>query len=258
MYLFDEMIERISHIVDPAKIDVIISNHVEMDHSGGLPMIKKICPKAQIFTSPNGEKGLKKHYGDDLELNVVDSGGSINIGKRTLQFVLTQMVHWPDSMVTYISEDKLLLPNDAFGQHIASSQRFDEEVGWDIMKEEAAKYYANIVLPYGQQVLKALEAVSKLKIDMIAPSHGLIWKQHISHILEEYKKWASNTANDEAVIVFDSMWGSTEKIARKIYDVFEEKGVGVSLLNLKATDISDVMDKGSYCKVYMRRVTYIK
>ena len=242
-YLFDEMIERISHIVDPAKIDVIISNHVEMDHSGGLPMIKKICPKAQIYTSPNGEKGLKKHYGEELELNVVDSGGSINLGKRTLQFVLTQMVHWPDSMVTYIPEDKLLLPNDAFGQHIASSQRFDDQVGWEIIKEEAAKYYANIVLPYGQQVLKALEAVSGLEIDMIAPSHGLIWKKHISYILEEYKKWASNTANDEAVIIFDSMWGSTEKIARKIYDVFEEKQIPVSLLNLKATDISDAMTK---------------
>jgi flavorubredoxin len=214
-----------------------------MDHSGSLPAIRKLCPAADIITSPNGEKGLKKHYGDLTGIKVVNSGDIINTGKRDLQFVFTQMVHWPDSMATYIPQEKLLLPNDAFGQHIATSARFDADVGWDIIKEEAAKYYANIVLPYGNQVLKALEAIAPLDVDMIAPSHGLIWQEHIPGIIEEYGKWAANKTDNEAVIVFDSMWGSTEKIARKIYGVFEKKGIGVSLLNLKATDISDVMTR---------------
>jgi len=242
-YLFDEMIERVSRVVDPSRIDSIVSNHVEMDHSGGLVRLSKICPNASIITSPNGEKGLRQHYGHDLNLKTVNTGDSISIGKRSLRFVLTQMVHWPDSMATYIPEEKLLLPNDAFGQHMATSERFDDEVGWDIVREEAAKYYANIVLPYGQQVLKALDAIKGLDIDMIAPSHGLIWRKRIPDIVAEYRKWASNVTAEEAVVVYDSMWGSTEKIARKIYDVFEERKIRASLCCLKTNDISDVMTK---------------
>ncbi|MCP4650866.1 MAG: FprA family A-type flavoprotein [PVC group bacterium] len=240
-YMFDEMLERIKSIVDPAKIDYIISNHVEMDHSGGLPQIVKIAKNAQIITSPNGEKGLKKHYGEGFNLKVVNTGDSLSLGKRSLQFVLTQMVHWPDSMVSYIPEEKLLLSNDAFGQHIASSERFDDELGWDVITEEAAKYYANIVLPFGNQVKKALEAVSGLEIDMIAPSHGLIWRKHLGEIIELYKGWADNKTENKAVIVYDTMWKSTEKIAKAIQDGFENKGISVAMRNLQTHHISDIM-----------------
>ena len=186
-YFFDEMLNRIKEIVDPGKIDYIISNHTEMDHSGGLPRMMEIAKNASLVCSPNGEKGLKRHFKKDWNFKVVNSGDSINIGKRNLKFVCVPMVHWPDSMVTYVPEEKLLLPNDAFGQHIASDERFVDELEWDIVKEEATKYYANIVLPYGQQVQKALEALSSLDIDMIAPSHGLIWRERLKDIIDFYK-----------------------------------------------------------------------
>jgi len=242
-YLCDEMLQRIRTVIDPSEINYVISNHVEMDHSGSLPMLMKLCPDATVITSPNGEKGLKKHYKADWKLKVVNTGEAINIGRRNPRFVLTQMVHWPDSMATYIPEDKLLLPNDAFGQHIASPERFDDQVGWDIVREEAAKYYANIVLPYGAQVDKALEALSGLDIDMIAPSHGIIWRKYLGEIIGLYKEWANNITSAKATIVYDTMWGSTEKIAEAIYEIFEDKGIPSHLMSLKTNHISDIMTR---------------
>jgi flavorubredoxin len=240
-YLFNEMLTRIKEIVDPAKIDYIVSNHVEMDHSGSLPKILELAPNAKVITSPKGEKGLRKHYKKEWDFHVVNSGDTLNIGKRNLTFVHTPMVHWPDNMVTYIPEDKLLLPNDAFGQHIACSGRFDDEVGWEILKEEAGKYYANIVLPFGDQVKKALDALSGLDIDMIGPSHGIIWRSFIPKILEEYQKWATHQTESKALIVYDTMWGSTEKIAYMLREGLSDKGVHVTIKNLKASHISDIM-----------------
>lgn len=240
-YLFDEMISRIKEIIDPKKIDYIISNHVEMDHSGSISKMLEICPKAKVFTSPRGIKGLKRHYKKEWNFEVVKSGDTLNIGKRTLHFVEIPMVHWPDSMVTYIPSDKLLLPNDAFGQHIASSERFDDQIEWGILKEEAAKYYSNIVMPYGSQVQKAFEAISGLDIDMIAPSHGIIWRSKIPKILEEYKKWASYETEDRALIIYDSMWGSTEKIAYALLEGIQETDIPVAIRNLQNTHISDVI-----------------
>jgi flavorubredoxin len=240
-YLFDEMLARIKEIIEPSKIDYIVSNHVEMDHSGSLPKILKYATNAKVITSIQGEKGLSRHYKKEWDFQVAKSGDTLNIGKRTLHFVHTPMVHWPDSMVTYIPEDKLLLPNDAFGQHIASSERFDDEIGWDILKEEASKYYANIVMPYGDQVNKALEALSGLEIEMIGPSHGIIWRSLIPKILGEYTKWANHETENKALIVYDTMWDSTEMMANKLREGLEEKGVIVTVRSLKTNHISDVM-----------------
>ncbi len=240
-YLFDEMLARIKDICDPSKIDFIVSNHVEMDHSGSLPKILEYASNAKVITSTKGEKGLRKHYKKDWDFHVVKSGDTINIGSRNLTFVHTPMVHWPDNMVTYIPEDKLLLSNDAFGQHIACFSRFDDEVGWEILCEEAGKYYANIVLPFGDQVKKALDALSGLKIDMIGPSHGIIWRSFIPKILEEYQKWSTNQTENKALIVYDTMWGSTEKLAYMLREGLTEVGVPVTMKNLKVTHISDVM-----------------
>lgn len=240
-YMFEEMLERVKKLIDPSKIDYVISNHTEMDHSGSIPEIMDIAKNAVIICSPNGEKGLKKHFKKDWKFKVVNTGDSINIGKRNPNFVLMQMVHWPDSMATYIPEEKLLLPNDAFGQHIASCERFDDEFGWDRVRIEAAKYYANIVLPFGAQVSKALEAVSGLDINMIAPSHGLIWRSHIKDIIGLYKKWANNVCEKRAVIIYDTMWHSTEKMAYAIKDVFEGKDIPCEIRNLQASHISDVV-----------------
>ncbi len=240
-YLFEEMLSRIREVVDPSSVDYVVANHVEMDHSGSLPKILKMAPKAKVITSPYGEKGLRRHFKEAWDFKVVKSGDSVSTGKRTLQFFLTPMVHWPDSMATYLPEEKLLLPNDAFGQHIATFERFDDQVGWDILYQEAAKYYANIVLPYGEQVKKALEALSAVRIEMIAPSHGVIWRSFLPKIVEAYRKWADNQSENRALIVYDTMWGSTEKIAYALRDGLEKAGVAVTVRNLKTNHISDVM-----------------
>ena len=240
-YLFDEMVARIREVVDPSKIDYLVSNHVEMDHSGSLPKMLQLAPDAKVVTSPNGEKGLRRHYKEDWDFRVVKSGDTINIGKRTMQFFLTPMVHWPDNMVTYIQEEQILFSNDAFGQHIATPERFDEEVGWDVLHEEAAKYYANIVFPYGDQVKKALDALLGLDVEIIAPGHGIIWRTYIPKILEAYQRWATNKVENRAVIVYDTMWGSTEKMAYSLRAGLEKAGIPVTMRNLKTLHISDIM-----------------
>ncbi|OQY39564.1 MAG: MBL fold metallo-hydrolase [Candidatus Cloacimonetes bacterium 4572_65] len=236
-----EMLTRISHIIDPSKIDYIIHNHVEMDHSGSLPEMLKIAPNAEIVSSPNGSRGLKAHHGTDFDIKIVKTGNSLNIGKRNLNFVLTPMVHWPDNMVCYCPEEEILFSNDSFGQHIASSHPFDKDYPLNILFHEAKKYYANIVLPYGSQVIKALEIVKQLNPKMIAPSHGIIWEEHISEIIDLYDNWASNKVAEKAMIIYDTMWKSTEKIAHAIADGFEEKNIPFEFVNLKATHISDIM-----------------
>ncbi len=240
-YLTDEMLKRISTIIDPSKIDTIICNHVEMDHSGAIPKIVELNPAAKVYASPKGVSGLKAHYKKDWNFVEVKSGDVINLGKRNLHFLLTPMVHWPDNMVAYLAEDKILFSNDAFGQHLASSERFDDEYPLDIIMEEARKYYANIVLPYSSQVVKALDDALKLDIEVIANSHGIIWRKHIPEIIREYRDWSSNTLDKKVLIVYDTMWGSTEKIANAIYDAFEQKGYRIYKYCLQDNHISDIM-----------------
>lgn len=240
-YLADEMIERISSVIDPSKIDVVISNHVEMDHSGALPKIMALNPNATVMASPNGIKGLKAHYNCDWNFEVIKSGTVVNLGQKNLHFVLTPMLHWPDNMVSFMPEEGILFSNDAFGQHLASSARYDSEVSLGIVMEEAQKYYANIVMPYGSQVQKALKAVADLPIEMIAPSHGLIWKQEVATIIKAYANWSSDQVAKKAVIVYDTMWGSTKKMAKALEEAFESQGYITSMYNLSFTHISDIM-----------------
>ncbi|MEO0234530.1 MAG: FprA family A-type flavoprotein [candidate division WOR-3 bacterium] len=240
-YLFDEFLSRIKNVIDPSKIDYIIINHVEMDHSGCLPKILQYAKNAQIITNPQGEKGLKLHYGKDLNVKIVKTGDKLNIGKENLVFVQTPMVHWPDNMVTYLENKKILFSNDAFGQHYASFFRFDYENPLDEILYQAKKYYANIVLPYSQQVQTALNQLKDLEIKIIAPSHGIIWKENISNILKEYQTWSTNPLKKKVVLVYDTMWGSTETMAKKYYEFFENEGFEALLLSLKTNHISDIM-----------------
>jgi flavorubredoxin len=240
-YLYPEMIQRISSIIDPSRIDYVIANHVEMDHSGSMPELMSLIPNATVYTSAAGEKGLRMHYKKDWNFKIVDGTSEISTGKNKLKFVMTPMVHWPDNMLTYLENEKILFSNDAFGQHISSSERFDDEYPLDTIKEESKKYYANIVLPYGIQVQKALEMAGALPIEIIAPSHGIIWRTNIPEILKLYTAWSSNKTAKKAVIVYDSMWGSTKKMAYAISDAFEQKGIAFSMYDLKLTHISDIM-----------------
>lgn len=236
----NELVQRISQVVDPAKIDVVITNHVEMDHSGSLPLIHKIAPNAQIYASAGaGVNEVKAHFG--IEATPVKSGDTLNIGERTLTFVTTPMVHWPDNMVTYSDVDQILFSNDAFGQHYATTKRFDDENDLCEIMKQAKKYYANIVWPYGMQAHKALEAVKGLELKMIAPSHGCIWRSHIDKILEKYEAWTTYQTEEKAVVVFDSMWHSTEMMAREICDSFIAEGISAKLIDVKASHISDIM-----------------
>lgn len=236
----DELVQRISQVVDSAKIDVVITNHVEMDHSGSLPVIHRIAPNATIYASAGaGVNEVRAHFG--IEATPVKSGDTLCIGERTLTFVTTPMVHWPDNMVTYSDVDQILFSNDAFGQHFATTKRFDDENDLCEIFKQAKKYYANIVWPYGMQAHKALEAVKGLDLKMIAPSHGCIWRSHIDEILEKYEAWTTYQTEEKAVVVFDSMWHSTESMAREICDAFIAEGVSAQLVDVKTTHISDIM-----------------
>ena len=242
-HLFDEMIARISDVIDPSRIDILVQNHVEMDHSGGMPALMKMLPNATIYTNANCIKGLKAHYRQDWNFVEIKSGDSIHIGKRDLTFLTTPMVHWPDNQFTYCPQEKILFSNDGFGQHIASNERLVKDYPLSIVMEEAKKYYANIVLPYSRQVQKVLEAAAPLQIEMIAPSHGLVWTaDNIPQIMEGYKNWAYNVANpNQALVVYDTMWKSTQMMAFAIANAFENLGIKAKMLNLQTNHISDIM-----------------
>ncbi|MDQ0202820.1 FprA family A-type flavoprotein [Pectinatus haikarae] len=237
----DEILERISSVIDPSKIDYIICNHLEQDHSGSIPAIMEKCPNAQIFTCiPNGLKNIPKFYGD-LNYKGVKAGDSLNIGSRTLNFIPVPMLHWPDSMFTYCPEEKILFSNDGFGQHFAATERFDDQVDFGVLMYEAKKYYANILMLYGRQAKIALSALKDLSVEMIATGHGIIWRKHIQEIIDNYSKWAEGETNEEAVVVYDSMWHSTETMARTITDAFSCRNIPVCMYDLKESHISDIV-----------------
>lgn len=243
-----EMIERIQDVIPLDRIDMIVSNHVEMDHSGAIPALKLLCPNAQIYTSgTSGIKGMTAHYGEYSYIPI-KSGENISIGKRTLSFVPTPMLHWPDNMLTYCPEEKILFSNDAFGQHLASGERFDDEMDITVVIEEAKRYYANILMCYGKQVQTALNIVAGLDVDMIAPSHGIIWRSHVESILKSYTQWSENEPQTGAVVIYDSMWNSTEKMARTIAETFRNNKVPVHLYDLKKNHYSNIIPELLTCK----------
>ena len=237
----DELLARISSVVAPEKIDVVVSSHVEPDHSGALKKIADLAPQAEIITTnPNGLKGLTARYGK-LNYRAVKAGDEISIGKRTLKFVPTPMLHWPDSMVTYCPEEKILFSNDAFGEHLATSLRFDDENDLEIILHEAKKYYANILMPFGKQAQTALKALGGLELKMIATGHGVIWRSNIEKILDCYKSWSAGDVSERAIVVFDSMWHSTEILARTITEAFAKRGIPAAFYDIKATPLADIV-----------------
>ncbi|MDQ1279229.1 MAG: anaerobic nitric oxide reductase flavorubredoxin [Thermoproteota archaeon] len=238
-----ELIDKIKVVVDPSKIDYIVANHVESDHSGAISEVLKFAPNAKVLGTARCKDGLQKHYFGNWNFQVVKTGDEVSLGSRTLKFFEAPMLHWPDSMFTYIEKDALLLSNDAFGQHLASSGRFDDEVDEDILMEEASKYYANILWPLSAFVTRKIEEVQKLgiKIKMIAPSHGIIWRGNPMKIVEAYLKWASGAAKKRILVVYDSMWGSTEKMARAMAEGIISGGVETAIFRLPVSDRGDII-----------------
>ncbi|MCX7731810.1 MAG: FprA family A-type flavoprotein [candidate division WOR-3 bacterium] len=239
-----EMLTRIASVIDPGEISYIISNHAEMDHSGALPQVITELKPERVFASVMGVKALSEHYHLKTEITALKDGDELSLGNMKLKFFETRMLHWPDSMITYLGERNLLFSQDGFGMHLASGERFADQIEEPVLKWEAAKYYANILLPYSPLVLKLAERLSVLDIrpEIIAPDHGPVWRSNDNDkIIGWYQEWARQLPQLKVVIVYDTMWQSTDLMARAIADGVAEAGLSVKVMRLRATDRSDVM-----------------
>jgi flavorubredoxin len=240
---FDELRNRVEAITDLGDLDYVIVNHVEPDHTGSLPRVMEVACDATVIATKKGAEELPMYYDcDDWEIKTVKTGDTISLGEKTLSFVETPMLHWPDNMVTYIPEDRLLLSNDAFGQHIASSKRYADEVSGIL--NDAATYYANILMPFSPLIAKTLRNIGEMgiEIDMIAPSHGMIWRDSgVGDILDAYRGWSSGESNDTAIVVYDTMWGSTEKMASAIAQGIIDAGFEVKVYHLRKLEWSKIV-----------------
>ncbi len=233
-----ELLERVASVVPLDKIDYIVVNHVEPDHNGGMRLVAEALPNAKIVASAGGVRGIAGYHGSADDVTAVGADDTLDLGGLTLKFVPMPMVHWPDSMFTYCPEQACLMPNDAFGQHIASSARFAGEVGLELAVEELIVYYANILMPLGTAVSKAVSKVlsSGWEIKTIAPSHGVIWRERdIPTLIDTYDRCTSGDTYDKLVVAYGTMWGSTDVLARAIADGAIEAGVEVRVFDLAAT-----------------------
>jgi flavorubredoxin len=239
----DELIDKINQIVDPKKIDYVISNHTEMDHSGGLARVMhRIGEDKPLYCSKMGHENLSRHFPQKWNYQPVEDGGELSLGKRTLTFMETRMLHWPDSMFSYANEDKILFSSDAFGQHYAGLERFDNQIGEAIMPH-AKKYFANILLPYSPLILKLVDKVTEmgLDLDMICPDHGIIWRQDPSKIINAYVEWSKQEPKRKALVIYDTMWHSTEIMAKAIVDALGREGVDAKPMHLRSWHRSDII-----------------
>jgi flavorubredoxin len=238
----DEMLSRIRSIIDPAQIKYIISNHSEMDHSGCLPEVIDIVRPKKVFASEIGVKTLQDLFHNQQEIIPVKNGENLSLGNMELTFMETRMIHWPDSMFAYLCADQVLFSQDAFGMHLATLERFADELPAASLEYEAATYYANIVLPYSPIVLKALEKVMATgwKIKILAPDHGPVWRRDLSFIIDLYQRWASQKPSAKAVVVYATMWHSTEKMATAVSEALAQAGIRVKLLPMNEVHRSEV------------------
>ena len=239
----DQLLDNIARIVDPRKIDYVISNHTEMDHSGSLARIMhRVGEDKPLYCSKMGVKNLARHFPQKWNYQAVGSGDELKIGKRTLRFLETRMIHWPDSMFTYLVEDGVLFSSDGFGQHYAGPEKFDDQVGDRIMVH-AKKYFANILLLYSSHIEKLIRQVADMNLDIriICPDHGVIWRREPAKIVQAYLQWCRQEPEKKAVVIYDTMWHSTEKMAEAINAGILAEGVASKPLNLRAWHRSEVM-----------------
>ena len=242
----DQLWENIRKIIDPAKIDYMIVNHVEPDHSSSMPDIMETVKPEKLFCTSPGKKALIAHFHqEDWPYEVVKSGDEISLGARTVHFITTRMLHWPDSMFSYLKEDGILFSNDAFGQHLATNERFDDECDIDFVMKGAKFFYANNLNLLSPLIKKLLTSVNgmELKLNMIAADHGLIWRTSQQKILDAYHSWSRQESANEALVVYDTKWKSTELMAKAIFEGLEEKGVKTTLCCLKDTHRAHIMEK---------------
>ena len=239
---FGEMMQRISSVVNPARIDIIVSNHSEMDHSGCLnEAIGALSPR-QVYASTMGAKTLNREFHCAREITPVKDGETLSLGNMSLTFVETKMLHWPDSMFSYLPEREVLFSQDAFGMHLATTERFDDQVDDWLLQYEGSRYFANILTPFSPLVLKLLGRVGgmNLALKYICPDHGPIWRKDLTRILGLYEQWATQRPTDKAVIVYDTMWQATAKMAQAYSEGLQAAGARVRVMKLGASHRSDV------------------
>jgi flavorubredoxin len=241
------LLQSVAALCDPAQIDYVVCNHAEPDHAGALPRVLAACPNATLLCNKKCAATLGQYHDTSgWKIQLVATGGTIPLGKRTLRLMDTPMVHWPESMFTYIGEEKLLFSMDAFGQHYACSQRFDDETSLAAVLDEAKTYYANIVMPYGKAVAACLDQAAALEITTIAPSHGVIWRRHAAEILRAYRDWSAGRAKPKVLVIYDTMWESTAAMAEAILAGASLPGVETVLIHVRHSNLtriaSEVLD----------------
>jgi len=241
-----EFVKNLSKEIDLEKIDYIIANHAEIDHSGSLPELMERIPNTPIYCTANGVKSLKGHYHKDWNFNIVKTGDTLDLGNgKQLIFVEMRMLHWPDSMACYLTGDNILFSNDAFGQHYASEYMYNDLVDQDELFTECMKYYANILTPFSALVDKKINEVLALNIpiDIIATSHGVIWRDNPTQIVEKYLSWANDYQENQITILYDTMWDGTKRMAEAITKGIREidTKVNVKLYHISKTDKNDII-----------------
>jgi anaerobic nitric oxide reductase flavorubredoxin len=240
----EEFVENLKKEIDLNEIDYIISNHAEVDHSGALPLLMKEIPNTPIYCTKNGVKLIKGHYHQDWNFVPVKTGDRLNLGKREIIFIEARMLHWPDTMFSYLTQDNILFSNDGFGQHFASEYMYNDLVDQAELFQEAIKYYANILAPFSKLVEQKIDEILKLNlpIDMICPSHGIIWRDNPTQIVEKYMEWAKDYQEDQITIVYDTMWNSTRRMAEAIAEGIKQvdEKVNIKLYNSARSDKTDI------------------
>lgn len=240
-----EFIDNLAQEIDLNKIDYVIANHAESDHSGALPDLMRQIPETPIYCTKNGVKSLKGHYHQDWNFNVVKTGDRLSLGQKELVFIEAPMLHWPDTMFCYLTEDNVLFSNDGFGQHYASEYMYNDLVDQNELFAECIKYYANILTPFSPMVTRKIQEILSLKLplDIICSSHGIIWRDKPEQIVEQYLKWADSYQENQITIIYDTMWNGTRIMAQEIASGIKEadEAVNVKLFNLAKSDKSDVI-----------------
>ncbi len=240
-----EFVNRLKEEIDLKEIDYIVMNHNESDHSGTLPALMREIPNTPIYCTKKGESILRGLYHQDWNYVNVKTGDELEIGDSKLVFVEASMLHWPDTMMTYMTGDNIIFSNDVFGQHYASEMLYDDMDDISKLLHEAEKYYTNIITPFSTFVTKKLAEVQgmNLKIDLVAPSHGIIWRENIGLIMDLYAKWANNYQEDQITLIYDTMWQSTRKMAEAIAEGIQQASPNttIKLLNAVKNDKNDIL-----------------
>ncbi len=239
----EEFAEKLDKHIGLKNIDMIVINHVETDHSGALEYIMEKIPDTPIYCTKNGAEAIRRHFHKDWNINVVKTGDRVKTGKYELVFVEMQMIHWPDSMLTYVDGANLVLSNDAFGQHYSAMFLFNDQVDNCELYQEAIKYYANILTPFSSLIKKKIEQIKSmnLTIDMIAPSHGVIWRENPLQIIDKYYEWSQDYSEDFVVIIYDTMYDATKTMAYAIGQGLLNKGVPYKMFRSSVSDSSDII-----------------